>query len=129
MLAKLISLDDGEEIIVDRDLTVVGRQRGNCDLLIDRHSISKLHCLVVKTDGLLYIRDLASTNGTRVNGQKVTRGALLPGDEIFFAGVGFEVYLGPDPPPQEESLHDRVSDELPPKPTGQTSESDVRLLE
>jgi pSer/pThr/pTyr-binding forkhead associated (FHA) protein len=56
-----------------------------------------MHCILVKTDGLIYMRDLGSTNGTRVNGQRVLRGALLPGDHISFSGAAFKVHLGPDP--------------------------------
>ena len=54
--------------------------------------------MIVKTDGLLFIRDLGSTNGTKVNGQRITRGALLPGDELAFASVKFRVHLGPNQP-------------------------------
>jgi len=99
MLAKLISIDGDHPIVLTKDVTVVGRKRGVCDVYIDRSSVSKLHCVVVKTDGLLFIRDLGSTNGTKVNGQRVTRGALLPGDELAFANARFQVYLGPDEEP------------------------------
>lgn len=68
-----------------------------CDLALDHAAVSKLHCILVKTDGLIYMRDLGSTNGTRVNGQRVLRGALLPGDQISFSGAAYKVYLGPDP--------------------------------
>jgi pSer/pThr/pTyr-binding forkhead associated (FHA) protein len=98
MLAKLISMDGDRPIVLTKDVTVVGRKRGVCDVYIDRSSVSKLHCVIVKTDGLLFIRDLGSTNGTKVNGQRVTRGALLPGDELGFANAQFRVYLGPDEP-------------------------------
>ena len=53
-------------------LTLVGR-RGDCDLRLEHKSVSKLHCMLVRTDGLLVLRDLGSTNGTRVNGTRVRR--------------------------------------------------------
>jgi pSer/pThr/pTyr-binding forkhead associated (FHA) protein len=49
------------------------------------------------------LRDLGSTNGTRVNGTRVRRAALLPNDQISIAHFRFRVFLGPDapePPPQ-----------------------------
>jgi len=95
MHAQLIPLQGGKPIEIVNDITLVGRKRGLCDLIIDRGSVSKLHCLIVKTDGLLFIRDLGSTNGTKVNGQRVTRGALLPNDELAFAGAKYRVHLGP----------------------------------
>jgi hypothetical protein len=104
MQAQLIPLAGGKPIDIVNDITLVGRKRGLCDLIIDRGSVSKLHCLIVKTDGLLFIRDLGSTNGTKVNGQRVTRGALLPNDELAFAGAKYRVHLGPGdaPPVQHE---------------------------
>lgn len=102
MLAQLVPLDGEKTITLKRDITLVGRKNELCDLTIDKASISKLHCLVVKTDGLLFVRDLGSTNGTKVNGQRVTRGALLPGDELAFASTKFRVHLGPDPEPADE---------------------------
>ena len=98
MLAQLIPQDGGQPITIDRDLTLVGRNRHVCDLHLNHSSVSKIHCLIVKTDGLLFIRDLGSSNGTRVNGQRVTRGALLPGDQLAFANLKFKIYLGPDKP-------------------------------
>ena len=67
MLAQLIPIDGSETILLKKDVTLVGRKSRLCDLVLDRGSVSKLHCLIVKTDGLLFIRDLGSTNGTKVN--------------------------------------------------------------
>ncbi len=96
MQARLVSLDAQTSISLKNDITVVGRKRGVCDVFLDRGNVSKLHCLVIKTDGLLLVRDLGSTNGTLVNGQRVSRGALLPGDELSFASLTFQVQFGAD---------------------------------
>lgn len=98
MIAELIPLDGSKKISINRDITLIGRKRGTCDVVIDHSSISKVHCALARTDGLLFLRDLGSTNGTRVNGQRVTRGALLPGDELAVANVKFKVHLGPGDP-------------------------------
>lgn len=97
MLAQLIPLQGGEPITIDKDVTIVGRQREHCDLVLDRKSVSKIHCVIARTDGLLFVRDLSSTNGTKVNGQRILRGALLPGDKLSFAGEKFLVHMGPSP--------------------------------
>jgi hypothetical protein len=110
MHAQLIPLAGGKPIDIVNDITLVGRKRGLCDLIIDRGSVSKLHCLIVKTDGLLFIRDLGSTNGTKVNGQRVTRGALLPNDELAFAGAKYRVHLGPGEPPASPHEHTEMLD-------------------
>ncbi len=98
LTAKLIPQDGSPAITIDRDVTVVGRKSGQCDVVINHHGVSKMHCVIARTDGLLFVRDLGSTNGTKVNGQKVSRGALLPGDEIAFGASKFRVHLGPGEP-------------------------------
>src|SRR5213593_1894997 len=96
MRAQLVPTDGTPPVDIVKDLTLVGR-REECDLRIPHKSVSKMHCVIVRTDGLLLLRDLGSTNGTRVNGQRVRRAALLPNDQLNIAGYKFKVHLGPDP--------------------------------
>jgi pSer/pThr/pTyr-binding forkhead associated (FHA) protein len=98
MRAQLVPLDGGSPIEVVKDLVVVGRKE-DCDVRLDHKSVSKIHCVIVKTDGLLLLRDLGSTNGTRVNGTRVRRAALLPNDQVTVAHFKFRVQLGPDAEP------------------------------
>src|SRR5947209_16278225 len=93
MRAQLVPLDGGAPVEVVKDLTLVGRKE-ECDLRLDHKSVSKMHCVIVKTDGLLLLRDLGSTNGTRVNGQRVRRAALMPDDELTIAGFKFRIQFG-----------------------------------
>jgi predicted component of type VI protein secretion system len=109
MRAQLIPLDGSNPIEIVRDLTVVGRKE-ECDLRLDHKSISKLHCVLVKTDGLLLLRDLGSTNGTRVNGQRVRRAALLPNDQLTIAGFKYRVHLGGDKAPIPVEEHTQQMD-------------------
>ncbi|MCI0461404.1 MAG: FHA domain-containing protein [Gemmataceae bacterium] len=104
MRAQLIPLDGGQPIEIAKDLTLVGRKE-ECDLRLDHKSVSKLHCVLAKTDGLLFLRDLGSTNGTRVNGQRIRRAALLPNDQVMIAGFKFRVHFGPDPAPIRPDEH------------------------
>ncbi len=101
MRAQLQPLDGGPPIDVFKDLIVVGRKE-DCDLRLEHKSVSKLHCVIVKTDGMLFLRDLGSTNGTRVNGTRVRRAGLLPNDEVGIAHFKFRVFLGPDEPAQAQ---------------------------
>lgn len=137
MQAELIPCDGGDPISITRDVTVVGRKGRQCDMIIDRSSVSKLQCVIVKTDGLLFVRDLGSTNGTKVNGQRVTRGALLPGDELAFASVRFRIHLGPGSGEEEQDEQTEkftLSDDAPDSNGDDfgddlaESDSDVRLF-
>jgi len=103
MKAELVPENGDAPIPILRDVTVVGR-REYCDVVIPHHSLSKRHCVLVKTDGLLVIRDLATTNGTKVKGQKVRWAALLPDDRVSLGGYKVRVYLGSDdmPSPSEQ---------------------------
>jgi predicted component of type VI protein secretion system len=98
MRAQLVPLDGGPPIDIAKDLVVVGRKE-ECDLRLEHKSVSKMHCVLVKTDGLLLLRDLGSTNGTRVNGTRVRRAALLPNDQLSIAHYKFRIHLGPDQQP------------------------------
>jgi len=95
MRAQLLPLEGGTPIDIAKDMTLVGRKE-DCDIRLDHKSVSKMHCVIVKTDGLLLLRDLGSTNGTRVNGQRVRRAALLPNDQVTIAGFKFRVAFGPE---------------------------------
>jgi pSer/pThr/pTyr-binding forkhead associated (FHA) protein len=95
MRAQFLPVDGGPAIDIVKDMTLVGRKE-DCDLRLDHKSVSKMHCIIVKTDGLLLLRDLGSTNGTRVNGQRVRRAALLPNDQVAFASFKFKVAFGAD---------------------------------
>ena len=97
MRAQLVPVDGGAPIEIVKDLVVIGRKE-DCDVRLEHKSVSKLHCVVVKTDGLLLLRDLGSTNGTRVNGTRVRRAALLPNDQLAIAHFKFRISLGPDEP-------------------------------
>lgn len=112
MRAQLVPLDGTDPIEILKDLTLVGRKE-ECDLRLDHKSVSKMHCIIVKTDGLLLLRDLGSTNGTRVNGQRVRRAALLPNDQLSIAGFQYRVQFGPNQP-------------LPVSPEEQTQQIDAK---
>jgi pSer/pThr/pTyr-binding forkhead associated (FHA) protein len=84
MLLRLVSLDGHTDIPLDRAMVVVGRDR-RCDVRIDSCRVSRRHCCLVSGGGAVLVRDLGSTNGTRINGRRVEAGVLHPGDELSIA--------------------------------------------
>ncbi len=69
------------------DETLIGRNRQN-DIQIRDPSVSRYHAIIRYVDGQYLVVDLASTNGTFVNGSEVSRAReLRPGDRIEFGNV------------------------------------------
>ena len=125
MRARLIPIDGGDPVEIVKDLILVGRGE-DCELRLDHKSVSKRHCVLVKTDGLVLLRDLGSTNGTRVNGPRVRRGTLLPNDVLSVANFRFTLKFGDGPSglsateslgplSQSEDGSDTEHEVLPPK--------------
>ncbi len=69
----------------DGSVKTVGRAT-RADFIVDAPLVSRLHCrLTADKSGQLIVEDLDSTNGTLVNGARVTRAVAKAGDQI---GVG-----------------------------------------
>jgi hypothetical protein len=64
-----------------RDELLVGRHDA-CDVMVSHPSVSRKHARLSFRDGHWVLRDLDSTNGTRVNGKRVVRCRLEPGDRL-----------------------------------------------
>ena len=78
----------GKELTLTENVTL-GRWRG-CDLQIKDEEASREHSEIFLRAGRYHVRDLGSSNGTFVNGEKVTEELLRPGDLIRIGGVTIE---------------------------------------
>ncbi|MBY0325938.1 FHA domain-containing protein [bacterium] len=92
MQFRLVPLEGGNTIELSRDLTVVGRKE-DCDLRLDHKSISKFHCVIVRMENTLLLRDLGSTNGTMVNGKRIRRATLKNNDRLDIANLPFKIQI------------------------------------
>jgi uncharacterized RDD family membrane protein YckC len=73
---------------------ILGRGSSSADLHINDHSISRRHARLYKSDGLLYIEDLGSTNGLYVDGKPLTQNQsaeLRPHDSLVIGGIEFSI--------------------------------------
>ena len=89
-MAKLVvSFPAGSETSHDLsdDHITVGRLPDNV-IQIEDASVSSHHAELVRRDGGYTVRDLDSTNGTRVNGETVTEQPLQEGDRVQFGKIG-----------------------------------------
>ena len=72
-------------------VTSIGRH-DDCLIRIKSAQVSRRHCEVFEVSDKLTIRDLGSSNGTFVNGKKVSgQLALKPGDELTVGAVTLRV--------------------------------------
>ena len=72
---------------LDRDVTIVGRNP-DCDVVLQPKSVSRKHAAVSRTGSSFEIKDLGSTRGTLVNGQKLTEPVeLKDGDTLQIGEV------------------------------------------
>jgi pSer/pThr/pTyr-binding forkhead associated (FHA) protein len=72
---------DGRRIPLTRAVTVLGRA-ADVDVPLDDAGVSRRHAEVHVTDGRYRVVDLGSTNGTFVDGERVTTGELRDGSTI-----------------------------------------------
>jgi pSer/pThr/pTyr-binding forkhead associated (FHA) protein len=65
------------------------------DFVVDGPMISRVHCRVmVSAAGLLEAEDLDSTNGTYVNGRRISRSVLVAGDRLRIGRIEINVSRG-----------------------------------
>jgi len=69
---------------------VIGRSR-DCDVVFVSEAVSRMHARFVFRDGAWVIHDLGSRNGTMVNGARVGRCRLRPGDRVTFGDTSVVV--------------------------------------
>jgi pSer/pThr/pTyr-binding forkhead associated (FHA) protein len=80
-MAKLVILSQGltgRTLELKVDKTTIGRVEDNTFPLTEP-SVSSHHCEVVLRGADIVVRDLNSTNGTFINGEKITESVLKPG--------------------------------------------------
>jgi chromosome segregation ATPase len=86
---KLVRIDGGHAVTyVLQRRNQVGRTPGT-EVHIDSSTVSRLHALIVSAPGGAIIEDNKSTNGTYVNGRRVTRQLLRDGDLLTIGEAQF----------------------------------------
>jgi EAL domain-containing protein (putative c-di-GMP-specific phosphodiesterase class I) len=75
-------------IIINRFPFLIGRSQ-SANYTIYSRQVSKQHAEIVRLGEQVCIRDLGSTNGTYVNGQRITEGPLASGDILHLARCEF----------------------------------------
>lgn len=86
-----LELPNGLRIPVSSEPLVIGRLPGNT-VVIDDSRVSRRHLQLELTDAaILVAKDLGSTNGTKVNGVRISESSVDEGDELDVGGVKIKV--------------------------------------
>lgn len=94
-LGQLTPIGGGDPIPLKKTELVIGR-RPSSDIRLDFENVSGRHCQLHFHHGVWNVRDLGSTNGTRINGNKLQREqAIMPDDELAIASHLFTVDYEP----------------------------------
>lgn len=84
-------LQEGQSFRLQEQRQVIGR-RADASIPVDDSKVSRDHALVDYRNGLFYLVDLGSTNGSFVNGKKVQHAIRINlGDVLRFGGSSFKV--------------------------------------
>jgi adenylate cyclase len=87
---ELVPIGGGDNIPLIRDKMTIGR-RESCDICLRFPNISGLHAEMAFVEGCWFIRDMGSTNGVKINGNRVEERLLRPGDEISIASRRYTI--------------------------------------
>jgi hypothetical protein len=87
--------DAGRSLALTRDRVQVGRGQ-ECELSLSDSSVSRLHLVLIKSEGVWLFEDQQSENGTYLDGQWTRKGLLHPGEPLEL-GRTMIVLEGNDP--------------------------------
>ncbi|MBQ9828480.1 MAG: FHA domain-containing protein [Lachnospiraceae bacterium] len=86
----------GDKIFIEKDEFMIGKIAGIADCLIsDNPTVSRMHAIIKKVNGVYYVCDNYSTNSTFLNGERLEPGKdylLVDKAKIYFANDGFVFY-------------------------------------
>jgi pSer/pThr/pTyr-binding forkhead associated (FHA) protein len=121
-MAQLIGMSEeikGKVFALTQDEMVIGRRK-EANIMIDATSVSGRHCMVRKDGNKFFVRDLGSTNGTRLNGRDVNVDLRLRPKDLLQVGA-IELIFDSDEPadePGEDGLANTTRIEIATGPTG-----------
>ncbi|MFM1785470.1 MAG: hypothetical protein RLZZ108_494 [Actinomycetota bacterium] len=85
---------DGSRFLLDIDLSKAGRHP-NADIFLDDVTVSRKHAEFSRQGKTFEVRDLASLNGTYLNGVRIDSAKLSNGDEVQIGKFKLTFYSSP----------------------------------
>jgi pilus assembly protein CpaF len=112
MFTITIQEKGGEQrrMVFNKPEVTIGRVQGN-DIVLPKGNVSKRHARIVLKDGKFIIVDLKSTNGTYVNGRKITSPLVVRSADKIYIG---DFIVGVDEAASSDSDHPPETAAMPP---------------
>lgn len=87
MLKLIIEDDEGRKTVVPfvREEITIGRQEGNTIRLTERN-VSRRHARLMRQNGHVVVEDLGSSNGTRINGERISGQSTVKDGDLIQIG-------------------------------------------
>ena len=100
----------------------IGRDPGQCQLALQDPNVSSLHAFIACRKGQWVMQDMNSTNGTFVNGAKISTVGLKNGDRIKF-GMSVQAKIDIEEPKKEVV----IPKEEPKAPAPEVAKTDIKV--
>ena len=117
LLGELVPQGGGDSIPLRKERLMVGR-RETCDIILRFDNVSSNHCELTLESGYWFVKDLGSRNGTRLNGYRITKKRMDPGDTLSIAKRDYRAEYSPaelgaeGPPPDVDVMVEIMSQSL-----------------
>ena len=100
----VLRASEGSTRTIDLDTAtvplVIGRDADLAQVAIVDGQISRVHCRLLRLGDRWVVEDLSSRNGTFLNGKRIAKAAMAPGDQLRLGGASLQLEdqaNGPDP--------------------------------
>lgn len=101
---EYLAIEDGGEVVVvalEQEVTHIGRAF-SADIRLEAAAVSRRHALVLREGGEVHLLDDRSGNGVWLDGERVERTVLRPGDRFTVGGITLQYVSIPAGPPDAD---------------------------
>lgn len=108
-IAKLVTTDGTREFPLKPGINTVGRE--NTDVLLSHNTVSRNHAIITVENGAAWVEDQGSTNGTFVDGSKISgteKVEMADGCEVMFGSLALK-YSAPEVVEVQEPEYDEAA--------------------